>query len=129
MSREYPEHFKFLDTHEYVSLEGDTATIGISAFAIQELGDIVFIELPEVGTVLNKGDDFGSIESVKAVESMYAPMSGTVIEVNNTIIDEPEILSEDAYDQGWLIKLKINDPSELDGAMSADQYRNIVEGG
>ena len=129
MSREYPEHFKFLDTHEYVSLEGDTATIGISAFAIEELGDIVFVELPEVGNVLNKGDSFGSIESVKAVENMYAPMTGTVIEVNNTIIETPEILSEDAYDEGWLIKLNIHDPSELDGAMSADQYRSLVEGG
>ncbi len=129
MIREYPEHLKFLDTHEYVSLEGDTATIGISAFAIEELGDIVFIELPEVGTVLHKGDIFGSIESVKAVENMYAPITGTVIEVNNTIIETPENLSEDAYDQGWLMKLTVNDPGELDGAMSADQYRSLVEGG
>ncbi|MFE1746373.1 glycine cleavage system protein GcvH [Coleofasciculus sp. H7-2] len=128
MALEYPEDLKYLDSHEYVRLEGEIATIGISAFAIDQLGDIVFLDLPEIGDALSKGESFGTIESVKAVEDMYAPVSGTVIERNTAILEAPENVAEDPYGEGWFLKLRINDPDELDEALSADEYRSQVEG-
>lgn len=125
---EYPEDLKYLDTHEYVRLDGEIATLGISAFAVDQLGDIVFLELPEIGDALEKGETFGSIESVKAVEDMYAPISGTVIERNDAMVESPELLSEDPYGEGWLLKLRINDADELNDALSASEYRAEVEG-
>ncbi|MGD1901759.1 MAG: glycine cleavage system protein GcvH [Geitlerinemataceae cyanobacterium] len=127
MAIEYPDHLRYLDSHEYVSIDGDIATIGLSAFAIDELGDIVFLELPDVDDEIEKGDSFGSIESVKAVEEMYAPVSGAVVERNETAIEAPEILSEDAYDRGWLLKVKVTDTS-LDGTLSAGEYKSRVSG-
>ncbi|MBD1878156.1 MULTISPECIES: glycine cleavage system protein GcvH [unclassified Coleofasciculus] len=128
MALEYPEDLKYLDSHEYVRLEGEIATIGISAFAIDQLGDIVFLDLPEIGDALSKGESFGTIESVKAVEDMYAPVSGTVIERNTAIVEAPEHVAEDPYGEGWFLKVRINDPDELDEALSADEYRSQVEG-
>lgn len=129
MALEYPEDLKYLDTHEYVRLDGEIATIGISAFAIDQLGDIVFIELPDIGDALEKGESFGSIESVKAVEDLNAPISGTVIERNDAIADSPELIADDPYGEGWLLKLRINDADELMDALSANEYREQVEGG
>ncbi|HEY9664499.1 MAG TPA: glycine cleavage system protein GcvH, partial [Allocoleopsis sp.] len=97
MALEYPDDLKYLDTHEYARLDGDIATIGISAFAVDQLGDIVFLELPEVGEALEKGETFGTVESVKAVEDLKAPLSGTVIERNDPLLDNPENLAEDPY--------------------------------
>ncbi|MBW4638151.1 MAG: glycine cleavage system protein GcvH [Gloeocapsa sp. UFS-A4-WI-NPMV-4B04] len=128
MDLEYPSDLKYLDSHEYVRLEGEIATIGISAFAVDQLGDIVFLELPEIGDALTKGESFGSVESVKAVEDLYPAVSGTVIERNEAIVDAPEQLAEDPYGEGWLLKLRVNDPGEIDDAMSADEYRAQVEG-
>ena len=128
MDLEYPSDLKYLDSHEYVRLEGEIATIGISAFAVDQLGDIVFLELPEIGDAITKGESFGSVESVKAVENLYPAVSGTVIERNEAIVDAPEQLAEDPYGEGWLLKLRVNDPSEIDDAMSADEYRAQVEG-
>jgi glycine cleavage system H protein len=128
MSLEYPDNLRYVDTHEYVGLAGDVATIGISSFAVDQLGDIVFVELPEVGTTLSKGSTFGTIESVKAVEDLKAPISGEVVEVNAPIIDAPEQITEDPYTAGWLIKLKVADAGELDSTMSADKYRDLVGG-
>ena len=128
MSFEYPEDLKYLDTHEYVRLDGEIATLGITAFAVDQLGDIVFLELPEIGDALEKGETFGSIESVKAVEDMYAPLSGTVIERNDAMIQSPELISEDPYGEGWLLKVRINDADDLQDALSADEYRAQVEG-
>ncbi len=128
MSMEYPEDLKYLDSHEYVRLDGDIATIGISNFAIDQLGDIVFLELPEIGTSIAKGDQFGTVESVKAVESLYSPITGVVVERNNSIMDDPEQLADDPYGAGWLLKVRIDNPKELDDAMSAGQYRALVEG-
>jgi len=128
MALEYPEDLKYLDTHEYVRLDGEIATIGISAYAVDQLGDIVFLELPEIGDALEKGESFGSIESVKAVEDLNAPVSGTVIERNEVLIDSPEQIAEDPYGEGWLLKLRINDADELIDAMSANEYREQVEG-
>jgi len=128
MSSQYPEDLKYSDTHEYVRLEGDIATIGISSFAVDQLGDIVFLEVPEVGALVTKGDSFGTVESVKAVEELKAPVSGTIIERNDSIIDSPEIVSDDPFGEGWLIKVRVNDPNEINDAFSADQYRALVEG-
>jgi glycine cleavage system H protein len=128
MSHQYPEDLKYSDTHEYVRLEGDIATIGISSFAVDQLGDIVFLEVPEVGNPVTKGDSFGTVESVKAVEELKAPVSGTIIERNDSIIDSPEIVTDDPFGEGWLIKVRVDDPSEINDAFSAEQYRALVEG-
>lgn len=128
MALEYPEDLKYLDTHEYVRLDGEIATIGISAFALDQLGDIVFIELPEVGDLLETGESFGTIESVKAVEDLYPPVSGTVIERNEEVIDSPEGIAEDPYGEGWLLKVRIKPDEELEEALSVDEYKAHVEG-
>jgi glycine cleavage system H protein len=128
MSLEYPDNLRYVDTHEYVGLAGDIATIGISAFAVDQLGDIVFVELPEVGSTLTQGDTFGTIESVKAVEDLKAPISGEVIEVNSPVMDAPEQITEDPYTLGWLMKVKVANSSELDRTMSATDYLALISG-
>lgn len=128
MTLEYPDDLKYLETHEYVRLDGEIATIGISAFAVDQLGDIVFLELPEIGDALEKTESFGSIESVKAVEDLNAPISGTVIERNEALIESPELIADDPYGEGWLVKLRINDADEVVDALSASEYREQVEG-
>ena len=128
MSLEYPSDLKYLDTHEYVRLEGEIATIGITAFAVDQLGDVVFLELPEIGDAVTKGDTFGNIESVKAVEDLNSPVTGTVIERNDNMIESPEQVAEDPYGEGWLLKVRVNDPGEIDDAMTADEYSAQVEG-
>ncbi|MCL1464027.1 glycine cleavage system protein GcvH [Argonema galeatum] len=128
MSLEYPDDLKYLDSHEYVRLDGEIATIGISAFAIDQLGDIVFLELPDIGEKLTKGEAFGTVESVKAVEDLNSAVTGTVVERNESMVESPDIVAEDPYGEGWLIKVRIDDPGELDDAMSADEYRAEVEG-
>ncbi len=125
---EYPEDLKYTNSHEYIRLDGDIATVGITAFAIDQLGDIVFLDLPEVGTKVEKGQPFGTIESVKAVEDIYAPVTGTVLESNTSLVDEPETIGADPYGKAWLLKVSITDATELDGAMSSTAYRQKVEG-
>lgn len=128
MSFEYPQDLRYLDSHEYVRLDGDIATIGISEFAVDQLGDIVFLELPAISDAINLGDRFGTIESVKAVEELKSPISGTVIERNESLINDPEQIADDPYRDGWLIKVRINDAAEMEDAMTADEYRALVEG-
>ena len=129
MEIEYPEDLRYLDSHEYVRFDGEIATIGVSAFAIDQLGDVVFLELPEVGDAVKVDETIGTIESVKAVEDLYPPVSGTVIERNEAAIDAPETLAEDPYGEGWLIKVRVDDPDdELADALSAKEYRAQVEG-
>jgi glycine cleavage system H protein len=128
MALQYPDDLKYLDTHEYIRLEGEIATIGISAFAVDQLGDIVFLDLPEVGAGLEKGEAFGTVESVKAVEDLKAPVTGTVVERNDAIVESPENLAEDAYGAGWLLKVRVDNPSETDDALSVEEYRKMVEG-
>lgn len=128
MGLEYPDKLKYLDSHEYIALDGDTAVIGITAYAVDALGDIVFVELPEVGAEITKGDSCGSIESVKAVEDYYAPLGGEVLAVNTELEDAPETLNADPYEAGWIFKLKVADPSELDATLSAKEYQALVEG-
>jgi glycine cleavage system H protein len=126
---DYPTDLKYLDSHEYVRLDGEIATIGISAFAIDQLGDIVFLELPEVGDSLEMGESFGTIESVKAVEELYPPVSGTIVDRNDTLIDSPEAIADDPYGGGWLLKVRANNAEEeLEDAMTAEEYRAHVEG-
>ncbi|BAU04895.1 MULTISPECIES: glycine cleavage system protein GcvH [Fischerella] len=128
MSLEYPQDLRYLDTHEYVRLEGEIATIGITAFAVDQLGDIVFLELPEIGDAVTKGEKIGTIESVKAVEDLNSPVTGTVIERNEEMIESPEQIAEDPYGEGWFIKVRVNDPSEIDDALTAQEYSAEVEG-
>ncbi len=128
MAFEYPDDLKYLDSHEYTRLDGEIATIGITAFAVDQLGDIVFLELPEIGDALEKGETFGTVESVKAVEDLSAPVTGTVIERNDAVMDAPEQLADDPYGEGWLLKVRVNDPDELKDALSASDYRAQVEG-
>ena len=129
MSLEYPEELQYLDSHEYVRLEGAIATLGISAFAIDQLGDIVFLELPAVGEAVAQGETFGTVESVKAVESMYSPVSGIVLERNEQMVDNPENLAADPYTTGWLLKISLAEDSVLaDNVLSAEEYRSLVAG-
>jgi glycine cleavage system H protein len=128
MGLEYPEDLKYLDTHEYVRLEGEIATIGITGYAVDQLGDIVFLELPEIGDAVTKEETFGSIESVKAVEDLSSPVTGTVIERNEAMIESPDQVVEDPYGEGWLLKVRVNDPGEIDDAMTAQEYSALVEG-
>ncbi|KJH69808.1 glycine cleavage system protein GcvH [Aliterella atlantica] len=129
MALEYPDDLKYLDSHEYVRMDGDIATIGISAFAVDQLGDIVFLELPEVGDVVTKGETFGSVESVKAVEDLYPAVSGTVIERNEAVVEAPEQVASDPYGEGWLLKVRVSDAGEADEeTLTADAYRAQVEG-
>ena len=128
MAFEYPDDLKYLDSHEYARLEGEIATIGITAFAVDQLGDIVFLELPDVGDAVEKGEKFGTVESVKAVEDLNSPVTGTVVEMNTPLIDAPEQLGEDPYGEAWLLKVRVNNLSDLEDALTADQYRSQVEG-
>ncbi|PZU95380.1 MAG: glycine cleavage system protein GcvH [Pseudanabaena sp.] len=125
---EYPDDLKYTNSHEYIRLEENIATVGITAFAIDQLGDIVFLDLPEVGTTVEKGQTFGTIESVKAVEDIYSPVTGTVIESNQELVDEPENIANDPYGKSWLIKVNIENPQEVEEALSVDEYRSKVEG-
>jgi glycine cleavage system H protein len=128
MSFEYPENLRYTDTHEYVEVTANIAKIGVSAFAVDQLGDIVFVELPEVGDMITKGSAFGSIESVKAVEDLKAPISGKVIKRNDGAIDAPEIISTEPYTGGWLLEVQVDDTGALEGTFSAAEYRAKVEG-
>jgi glycine cleavage system H protein len=122
-----PSDLKYAETHEWVRIEGDVAIVGISDFAQEQLGDIVFVEVPEVGTALGKGDDAASIESAKAVGEVKAPLSGEVTEVNEALEDEPETVNSSPYGDGWLFKMKISNPSEADSLMDAAAYEGVAK--
>jgi len=118
----FPDDLRYSKEHEWVRADGTRATIGITSFAADELGDIVFVELPEVGTSLNQFQTFGVVESVKAVSDLYSPVSGNVVEVNEALRDAPELLNSDAFGQGWIAKVELADPAELDTLMDAAAY-------
>ena len=122
-----PDNLKYNESHEWVKPENDIATIGITDYAQSEIQDIVYVELPEVGTQLTHKTEFGVIESVKAAFDLYAPVSGEVIEVNETLLDAPEQVNESPYDDGWFLKIKMTDPSELDNLLDADGYQAHIE--
>jgi glycine cleavage system H protein len=118
----YPDDRRYSKEHEWVRVEDSHATIGITSFASDELGDIVFVELPEVGTTLAQFGTFGVVESVKAVSDLYSPVSGTVSEVNDALRDAPELLNGDPFGEGWIARVDLSDPTELDALMDADAY-------
>ncbi len=122
----YPDELRYTDKHVWVRLEDKDATCGLTAYAESELGDIVFLELPEKGAQLEKGDVFGSVESAKAVEDLFAPISGEVVRVNTDLVDAPEAINEDPYGEGWMIVLTIADESELEDLMTAEQYEEFL---
>src|ERR687884_1226403 len=119
-----PEELSYTRTHEWVRREGDIATVGITDHAQDELGDVVFIELPEEGATFSAGDSFGTIESVKAVSDLYAPVGGEVVEVNGTLNDNPELINEDPYGDGWMIRLRVSGEDDL---LSASEYEKVLE--
>lgn len=116
----------FTDEHEWIDVSGDIATVGITDYAQEQLGDIVFVELPDEGKVFTKGDDAAVVESVKAASDVYAPVSGEVIEANDALEDEPALVNSDAEDEGWFFKLRLTDTSELDGLMDERSYKEFV---
>jgi len=126
-----PEDLKYASTHEWARIEGDTATIGITDHAQSELGDIVYLDLPEPGRMLQKGESFGEVESVKAVSELFAPVSGEVVEANTGITDTTEILNDDPYGKGWLIKVRLGNSAELASLMGPADYERFLaeEGG
>jgi glycine cleavage system H protein len=123
---EFPEELKYTEEHEWVMVEEELAVIGISDFAQDALGDVVFVELPEVGTVLEAGKAFGVVESVKAVSDIYAPLSGTVEEINEDLLDAPEIINTSPYEDGWMIKIRMADAADADALMNADAYQALI---
>lgn len=122
-----PEDLKYTKEHEWAKVEGDIAIVGITDFAQEQLSDIVFVELPEVGTQVKQGETFGTVEAVKAVSELYSPVSGEVIEVNPKLADQPELVNQDPYGEGWMIKVKIQDPGELDNLLNAEGYKKLIE--
>ncbi len=124
---EFPDELKYTEEHEWVLVEDGVVSVGITDFAQDSLGDVVFVELPEVGTVLEVGKPFGVVESVKAVSDVYAPVSGEVIEINEELQDMPELINTSPYEDGWMLKIKLADNVELEDLMDADDYQNFVE--
>ena len=119
-----PEELQYTRSHEWVRTEDDTATIGITDYAQEELGDIVYVELPEEGATFDAGDSFGTVESVKAVSDLYTPVGGEVVEVNEALSDNPEKINEDPYGDGWIVKLRVSDEGDL---LSASDYEQLLE--
>ncbi|HXH92175.1 MAG TPA: glycine cleavage system protein GcvH [Thermoanaerobaculia bacterium] len=123
-----PEDSRYAKSHEYINVEGEIGTIGITDYAQKELGDVVFVELPQVGTQLEAGDELGSIESVKAVSELFAPVGGEVVEINERLAEKPELINTDPYGDGWMVRIKVADPSEVDELlMTAEEYDEYVE--
>ena len=128
MALSYPDDCRYADSHEYARAEGELVRIGISAFAVDQLGDIVFVELPEVGASLSQGSSFGSVESVKAVEEVIAPISGVIEARNEAVLASPEELQNDPYGEGWLLLVRPSDPAQLEGLMDSATYSAKVDG-
>ena len=126
MSYKFPDNLNYADTHEYIFEENGLLKIGVSEFAIDQLGDIVFVELADQGTTLEKGETFGTIESVKAVEEVYLPFSGEIVSVNESVIDNPELLQNDPIGEGWLVILKPESKVSFDDLMTSDEYQSKV---
>ncbi len=121
-----PENLKYTSDHEWAKIDGDVAVIGITDYAQGELGDVVFVELPEAGSKVAKGDTFGTIEAVKAVADLFAPLSGEVLEINEKLENEPETVNKDPYGNGWMIKVKLENPDELNDLLDAQKYQELI---
>ena len=122
-----PNDIKYTKEHEWVSLDGETAKIGITDYAQSQLGDIVFVEFPDINSEINQNETFGVIEAVKTVADLFAPVSGEIIEVNSSLEDSPNFINSDPYGSGWIIKIKINDSNEYNGLMSSDDYEEHIQ--
>ena len=122
-----PADLKYTSDHEWVRIEGEVATVGVTDFAQGELGDVVFVEIETEGETLDKGETFGSVEAVKTVSDLFMPVGGEVTEFNEGLADEPELVNKDPYGKGWMIKIKIADAAELEGLMSAEDYKKMLE--
>ncbi len=123
----FPEDLKFSKEHEWVRVSGNIATIGVSDYAQDQLGEIVFVELPDEGEEFSQSDAFGVIESVKSVNDIYAPVSGKIVEINDPTVDSPEIINDDPYSEGWLVKIEMADPKELKELMTAKEYEAYIK--
>lgn len=124
---EFPKDLKYTKEHEWVKLDGNVATVGITDYAQDSLGDVVYVELPQEGGTVTKNEPFGVVESVKAVSDLYSPVSGSVVEVNDAIVDTPEAINEDPYGDAWMIRVEIASADELDELMSAEDYQKFIE--
>ncbi|OGP38499.1 MAG: glycine cleavage system protein H [Deltaproteobacteria bacterium GWC2_56_8] len=124
---EFPKDLKYTKEHEWVKVEGSIVTVGITDYAQDSLGDVVYVELPQEGVSVTKNEPFGVVESVKAVSDLYSPISGSVHEVNDAIIDSPEAINEDPYGDAWMIRVEIGNPSDLSDLMSSDEYQKFIE--
>lgn len=123
-----PDDRKYTQDHEWVQVDGDTATVGVTDYAANELGDIVFVELPESGEEFSQNDTVGTIESVKAVADLFLPVSGEIIALNDAVVDSPELVNSSPMDEGWLVKVRLGDSSELDGLLDAAGYQDLIGG-
>ena len=129
MAFEFPASFRFADSHEYANTDGDLVRVGISTFAVDQLGDIVFVDLPDVGASLNQGESFGSVESVKAVEDMYAPVGGEIVQRNEAVLASPEELQNDPHGEGWLLLIRPSDVAQINELLDAEAYSAKVNAG
>ena len=125
----YPDDYRYTTEHEWVRVEDDIAVLGVTDFAQKELGEVVFVELPQVGHVYDAGDEIGTIESVKAVAEVFTPIAGEIVEVNEALADDPELINEDPHVDGWLVKVRYSASSDLDGLMDAEAYGEYVQQG
>lgn len=123
-----PDDVRYAKSHEYAKTEGDTVKIGLSDYAQDQLGDIVFVEMPQVGDNFRKGEEFGTVESVKAVSELYSPVSGEIISLNTALDDSPQLVNQSPYNEGWMVEVKPGDPGELASLMNNDAYREMLKG-
>ena len=129
MSDQYPDGLLYHPEHDWAKLDGDTATFGVTWYAQDALGEVVFYEAPDVGTTVTKDQAYAEVESVKAVSDVFAPLSGEITEANEALADDPEKINSDPYGDGWMVKIKLSDPSETEGLMDADAYRKMLDEG
>ena len=126
MEYKFLDDVKYVDTHEWIRVDGDVATLGITDFAQHQLSDIVYVEFPEVATTFEKGADVCVIESAKAAGDLVIPLSGEIIEINETLMNQPELINSSPFDEGWILKVKISNPSELDELLTVEEYKDLV---
>jgi glycine cleavage system H protein len=124
----FPEALRYSTDHEWISVDGTTIRMGITAYAQDALGDVVYVQVPVVGAVVAAGDTMSEVESTKSVSDIYAPVSGTIVKVNDTLSDRPEVVNSDPYGEGWICEIELSDPSQLDGLLDSTGYRALVEG-
>ncbi|MBI4428786.1 MAG: glycine cleavage system protein GcvH [Ignavibacteriales bacterium] len=122
----FPQNIKYTKDHEWIRVDGEFGWVGITDYAQSELGDIVFVELPKVGSTLDQGKSFGTIEAVKAVSDLYAPLNGEVVELNKEVQDSPEVVNKEPYERGWMLKIRIENPAQLGSLLDAEAYKKLV---